>query len=130
VLFRSRGRVVRAVHAAPGAAALVARLAPTLAACAEAGEPWAVDLVGEEADALARLVAGHVERHLPSLGAVRVALAGGVWRGGAVRAAFAERVARHLDPVAVEVDPVPVDPLDGAVALAALADAEAADLGY
>jgi N-acetylglucosamine kinase-like BadF-type ATPase len=112
--------VVRAVHAAPNPAPLLARAAPFLTAAAEGQLGWAVGLLDQEMTALAASAVRHVERYLPGKREVQVAQSGGVWTSEAARSSFAralERCAGRRFTIGRSVN----HPLDGAVRLASKA---------
>lgn len=109
--------VVRAVHATPNPAPLLARLAPMLTAAAEKQVPWAAAVLDAEMLELAVTAARHVDRYLPPAPAVHIALAGGVWESPAATSSFIaalERVSRRRPIVARSL----ADPVEGAVRLA------------
>jgi glucosamine kinase len=110
--------VVRAVHAAPNPAPLLARAAPLLTAAAEGGQPWAVEQLDAQMTALAATTARHIGQHLGGTGTVRVALSGGVWSSPAARSSLTAALDRASHrPVAVTRSLA--DPIEGAVRLAA-----------
>lgn len=119
-LFGSSERhaVVKAVHAAPNPAPVLARAAPILTAAAERHLPWAVRLLDEEMGALASSAILHIEQYLPSARQVQVALSGGVWASHAARASLS-RVLTQASGRSVTIVRSVRDPLDGAVLLAA-----------
>jgi len=109
--------VVRAIHAAPNPAPLLARAAPFLTAAAESGQQWAVERLAAQMSALADTAARHIDQHLAGTAAVRIALSGGVWSSPAARSAVTAAL-RHASGPRVTVDRSPTDALDGAVRLA------------
>jgi len=109
--------IVRAVHAAPNPAPLLARAAPLLTTAAEDGHEWAMEQLSAEMTALAGTVARHIEQHLAGISRVRVALGGGVWASVAAQSALTaalERLTRRPLTVTRSL----ADPLAGAVRLA------------
>jgi len=120
--------IVQIVHASSAPASLVASLSKPLSDCAADGEPWANVLVGQEAGALAVGVRSHVDRYLPQSAHPTVALAGAVWQSPVVLQEFKYRLAYAFDPRPVTISDKVVDPLDGAVRLAALGEEEFHDL--
>ena len=116
---RDPSQVVAAVNSAPDPARLLARAAPLLTGAAEHGAEWAVGHLHAEMSALAAATARHVARYLgaPGGGAVRVALAGGVWSSPVARSSFAVALGQASDrPVIVTRSAA--DPVAGAVRLA------------
>jgi glucosamine kinase len=112
-----RRSVVRAVHAAPNPAPLLARFAPLLTAAAENQVQWAVAVLDAEMLGLAATAARHIEQYVPSAPAVHIALAGGVWQSPAARSSLTaalERAGIRRPAVARSL----VDPIVGAVRLA------------
>ena len=114
-------QVVSALSASTNPSALLARAAPVLTQAAERGSGWAVGKLNAEMGALAATTARHIERHVErSVGPgaeARVALAGGVWRSAAARAAFEAALTCDMRSSPVIMSP-PLDPLAGAVRLA------------
>lgn len=109
--------IVRAVHATPNPAPLLARFAPLLTAVAESQERWAVAALDAEMLGLAATTARHIHRYLPSTPAVHIALAGGVWRSPAARSSVSaalERAGIRRPVVAQSL----ADPIEGAVRMA------------
>ena len=100
----------------PGA--LLASAAPILTTAAENGLQWAAARLNAEMAALAATTAHHVERYQPAAGRCRIALAGGVWQSPAARGAFVAALPAGLE-VQAECLAGPLDPLDGAIRLAA-----------
>lgn len=112
-----RRSVVRAVHAAPNPAPLLARFAPLLTAAAENQVQWAVEVLGAEMLGLATTTARHIDQYVPSAPAVHIALAGGVWQSPAARSSVAaalERAGIRRPAVAQSL----ADPIVGAVRMA------------
>jgi N-acetylglucosamine kinase-like BadF-type ATPase len=108
--------VVRALHAAPNPAPLLARFAPLLTAAAENKVRWACAVLDAEMLALAGTVARHIDQHLPRRPTVHIALAGGVWESLAARSGLntaLERAGIRGPVVARSL----ADPIDGAVRL-------------
>jgi N-acetylglucosamine kinase-like BadF-type ATPase len=109
--------VVRAVHAAPNPAPLLARAAPLLTRAAEDQAGWAIELLDEEMSALAASTAWHIEHYLHGKPEIRAALSGGVWTSEAARSSFG-RALKQAVRCQVIVSQSMNDPLDGAVRLA------------
>ena len=109
--------VVRALHAAPNPAPLLAAAAPLLTAAADGGLAWAAEELEGQMTALAATTAGHIGRHLGGRAEVRVALSGGVWSSPAARSALTRALGR-LSPRPVTVTWSHGDPVDGAIRLA------------
>jgi glucosamine kinase len=109
--------VIRSVHTAPDPAPLLARFAPLLTEAAESRTDWAVRVLDQEMLALATTAARHIDRYIPAVRAVHIALAGGVWRSPAARSsltAAVKRVSSGQPIVTSSVD----DPVAGALRLA------------
>jgi N-acetylglucosamine kinase-like BadF-type ATPase len=111
-------QIAGALSASKNPAALLARAAPILTGAAENGSVWAAPRLKAEMGALAATTVLHVERHQRGTGQTRLALAGGVWQSPAARAAFMAVLPPDLE-VAPECLAGPLDPLDGAIRLAA-----------
>jgi N-acetylglucosamine kinase-like BadF-type ATPase len=76
--------VIAAVYRSNSPAAKLARLAPTLAKEAAAGEAYAVRILSDAMANLCCEVVKHVSRYLPGDGTVRFGLAGGFWRSSSM----------------------------------------------
>jgi glucosamine kinase len=116
-------RIAAAVSSAPDPARLLARAAPLLTAAAEQGADWAAAYLDREMAALAATTARHIEQHVSRpaadrTGAVRIALAGGVWASPAAQTAFAAAL-NQASQCPVIVARSPHEPIAGATRLAA-----------
>lgn len=116
---RDPSQIVAAVNSAPDPARLLARAAPLLTSAAEQGADWAVGHLDAEMSALAAATARHIARYLgpPGGGAVRVALAGGVWSSPVARSSFTAALDRASARTVI-VTRSAADPVAGAVRLA------------
>lgn len=113
------GEVVAALYAAPSPQALLARLLPAFAADLDACLPYAEATAERETNDLASLVARHVETCLHDRTAIRVALAGGVWKAsGGFKRAFETALSQRLPSMTVDLFNTVRPPVEGAVALA------------
>lgn len=109
--------VVRAVHAAPNPAPLLAKAAPLLTAAAESGQQWAIGQLTLEMSALAATAAQHIDQHLAGTATVHIALSGGIWSSLAAQSALTAALQQASDrPLSVTRSLA--DPLEGAVRLA------------
>jgi len=122
-----RREIVRRVHTAAEPAALLARFAVVLGQAADAGERWASDLADGEAGQLARTAARHLRSNVP-FPTANVALAGGVWTSNSIRSAFARHLRTLLPGQLLDIQPLGVAPVAGAIRLAALDDDSFASL--
>jgi glucosamine kinase len=114
---KDRRSVVRAIHATPNPAPLLARFAPLLTAAAENQVRWAVAALDAEMLGLAATTARHVDQHLRSTPGVHIVLAGGVWQSSAARSSLTaalERAGIRSPSVVHSLS----DPIEGAVRLA------------
>lgn len=93
--------------------ASLARAAPLLTVAADAGEEWARLILVRELGLLADLAVGHIDRFFDTA-EVAVAVCGGVFGSPAARSIFGLALSPR-----VEAPLVPVDPLEGAMLLAA-----------
>lgn len=111
--------VLGRLHSTTNPELWLARAAPLLTGEAEAGSPWAAELVHAEMGALADLTAHHLWRHCARLqhGTCRVGLVGGVWGSALACSAFVQQLRARTKADVVVASPRP-DPLDGALALA------------
>jgi N-acetylglucosamine kinase-like BadF-type ATPase len=112
--------VVRAVHAAPNPAPLLAKAAPLLTGAAESGQQWAIEQLSAEMSALAATAARHIDQYLTAAAGtdtVDIALSGGIWSSAAARSALDAALRRASDR-ALTVTRSLADPLAGAVRLA------------
>ena len=109
--------VVRAVHAAPNPAPLLANAAPLLTAAAESGQQWAIEQLALEMGALAATAARHIDQHLAGTATIRIALSGGIWSSPAAQSAFTAAL-RQASGRPLTVTRSLADPLEGAVRLA------------
>ncbi len=119
-----RRQIVAAVHSSPTPAALLGQLSRPLGDCADDFEGWAVSLVEEEAERLARTVGHHVDRYLPDRSSLVVVLAGGVWHSRAITREFRGALTRLLRPTSVSVRRSEHEPILGAVRVAQLSEEE------
>jgi N-acetylglucosamine kinase-like BadF-type ATPase len=107
------------LNASKNPAALLARAAPVLTQAAERGSGWAVEMLNAEMARLAATTRRHITQYPRSSpgAAVRIALAGGVWRSSAAIASFRTAMAER-QPATPLVLVGPIDPIDGAASLA------------
>lgn len=100
-------------------AAKLAKLAPSFAKDALAGEAYALETLNLENARLAEVVRTHVERWLSDRNPLRVALAGGLWEGQAIfRQRFEAELRTALPSIDLLIAKLPRPPVHGAVVLA------------
>lgn len=122
-----RRDVIRCVYEEAAPSELIAKLAPTLTRLADDGVDFATKLVDRHAGHLADDVAAHVTRHL-DLPRIRLDLAGGVWRSGAVVEAFSRVLRGRLDDRTLTIRRAARQPVEGALRLGELSPTEICDL--
>ena len=100
-------------------AARLAKLAPTLARDAHAGEPYALQALREQTAQLAAIVRSHVDRFLSHKRELRICLAGGLWEASSLFQSQLESAlcAAHAE-MELEFSRISRPPVQGAVRLA------------
>ncbi len=112
-----RRAVVRALQTAPSPARCLASAAPLLTRAAEAGHEFALVALRDGMHKLAVTTARHITEFCDH--PARVSLVGGVWTSEPAVATFVELLAVHCPSAAVDTGSMPINPLDGALLLAA-----------
>jgi N-acetylglucosamine kinase-like BadF-type ATPase len=123
--------IVAKLYSEPGAPRRLARLGDPVGKAAEDGADWAMEMVEQGMNALARVTVKHLQRHfsdaIDSTRTISVALSGGLWKGAKVfRSSFEEALDLYRDSqlskagkeVLFEIDVLHRPPVSGAVRLA------------
>ena len=114
----SKAEVIASLYRSATPPAKLAKLAKVLSEEAAAGEHYALKSVSENMSALAERTAAHIKREVLTDAAVRVTLAGGVWRIRGMQVAFEEALTLAMPTKPLSVEALRRAPVGGAVVLA------------
>ena len=111
--------LVSSVYRAPSPATILAKLAKPLAQDASNRRPYAVESVRKNLGGLVRIVSSHIDKNHAESTALRVSLAGGIWKAGSVyKDTFQILLEEAVPGVQFEIQKLNRPPLHGAVELA------------